>query len=128
MVAAIGASSAAYGGSVATTPTAGLEAQLARYQKELSDCVNCDSAKTPEGKEQIQTISNKISAVRARIDEIDTAKPAVQPTASSRGTAIHAGTAKEPVLPDVENKTNAAPTAAPRAADSAVGSIVNVFA
>jgi len=63
------------------TPTAGLESQLARYQKELSNCVNCDTANTRAGRETIQTLSNRISQIKARIEAIDAAKPSTQPTA-----------------------------------------------
>jgi hypothetical protein len=81
MVNAIGSStlsgSANFGNS-----TAGLEAQLDRYQKELSSCVNCSStSNTPEGREKIQSISNKISTLHARIAEITTEKSNTQQAA-----------------------------------------------
>ncbi|MFZ6691272.1 hypothetical protein [Undibacterium sp. SXout20W] len=44
-----------------------LQAQLAQYQRQLSDCVNCSSANTPEGKQQISEISSKISAIKQTI-------------------------------------------------------------
>lgn len=47
---------------------AGLEVQLARLQSELSDCVNCASANTAEGKAKIQELSNQINSIRARIE------------------------------------------------------------
>ena len=126
MVAAIGASpaaaSAAYSSGVARIPAAGLEAQLVRYQKELADCVNCDSAKTPEGKAQIETISNKISEVRARIDEIDIPQPA------AASTSIDAGSGAAPASSNPENKPDIKSPSAPRQTDSTVGSIVNLFA
>jgi hypothetical protein len=46
-----------------------LQAQLQQFQQQLSDTVNCSSAKTPEGKAQIQAISTKISQVKAHIDQ-----------------------------------------------------------
>ncbi|MBZ0091413.1 MAG: hypothetical protein K8F27_04220, partial [Sulfuricellaceae bacterium] len=64
MVQAIG-SSAASGAVGSGASSAGLDAQLARYQKELSDCVNCSSAKTPEGKRAIQAAADKVSVVKA---------------------------------------------------------------
>ena len=54
----------------AAVSAAGLEAQLARLQKELSECVNCASANTTEGKAKIQAISDKISVVNARLDAV----------------------------------------------------------
>lgn len=71
MVASLGGASAP--GAIANEvlpggAVAGLEAQLARYQKELSNCVNCASAKTPEGKEEIQRLSNEVDKLKARIE------------------------------------------------------------
>jgi hypothetical protein len=36
-----------YGGGPSATS---LQAQLQRHEKQLSECVNCESAKTPQGK------------------------------------------------------------------------------
>lgn len=65
---------------------AGLEAQLERYRKELSNCVNCSSSKTPEGKEKIQSISGKISTLQSRIEEITRTKAATESTELNPGT------------------------------------------
>ncbi|MES2102968.1 MAG: FlxA-like family protein [Pseudomonadota bacterium] len=59
----------------AGSANAALQAQLERYQKELSDCVNCASAKTPEGKTQIDDISSKISELKSRIEKVGDARP-----------------------------------------------------
>lgn len=73
MSAAIGPS--AVSGDAASWPSrAALDAEIARYQKELSDCVNCPSSKTPQGKAHVQAISNQISADRQRIQQIDAAE------------------------------------------------------
>lgn len=45
------------------TPAAG-QAQLERLQHQLSDNVNCASAKTPEGKATIAAIQDKIAALK----------------------------------------------------------------
>ncbi len=79
MVAAIG-SAGLSSASFASSPTAGLEAQITRYQKQLADCVNCDSAKTAQGKENIQELSNKISAAKAKIEEINVSSPVRHPS------------------------------------------------
>lgn len=70
--------------STSTSPasTAGLQYQLSRYQQQLSECVNCASAKTAQGKATIEAISGKISSIRLRIDEVGSSKP-VQPAASA---------------------------------------------
>lgn len=49
------------------TSSVGLRAKLDRYEKQLSDCVNCASAKTPEGKADIAAISAKIDEVKRAI-------------------------------------------------------------
>ncbi|MEB0136213.1 hypothetical protein QN362_12800 [Actimicrobium sp. CCC2.4] len=69
---------------------AGLEYQLSRYQKQLSECVNCASAKTPQGKADIEAISGKISSLRLRIDEVASGSAARQP-ASANAAAAPAG-------------------------------------
>ena len=56
--------------SAVAPPVAGLEAKLTRLQKELSDCVNCASAKSVEGKRKIQEVSDKIGSVKLRLDKI----------------------------------------------------------
>ncbi len=73
MVQAIGSSAtvSAINPSNAGFALASLQAQLARYQQQLSDCVNCASSKTLEGKEQIQSVSAKIRQVSARIDQVN---------------------------------------------------------
>lgn len=80
MVAAIGSPQTADITYAAGTSTAGIEAQLARYQKELSDCINCASAKTPEGKAAIEAATNKIRLAEARIESIHVARQASLPT------------------------------------------------
>jgi hypothetical protein len=107
MVQAIGSSTSA-GAAVSSPPIGGLDAQLARYQKELSECVNCESAKTPEGKKTIQAVSDKISVVKARLEEVVTGK--------SNSQSVK----QEP--------SSAKATAAPSSAKAAVGSAVDVFA
>jgi hypothetical protein len=51
-----------------------LHAEVARYQRQLSDSVNCASAKTLEGKAHIQELSSKISAAQQRIKQIEAEK------------------------------------------------------
>jgi len=56
-------------GSVGTGQTAYNAAsgpELAQLQKELSDCVNCDSAKTSQGQTQIAQLSARIAALQQR--------------------------------------------------------------
>jgi len=68
------AAASAYGGG--RLSPASLQAQLQRFEQQLSDCVNCASAKTPRGKADIQAIAVRISQVRERIAEADGARAA----------------------------------------------------
>ncbi|MBC7452717.1 MAG: FlxA-like family protein [Massilia sp.] len=68
------ATASAYGG-VKPSP-ANLQAQLQRYEQQLSDCVNCASAKTPQGKSNIQSIAARISQIRQSIVQIDSGQSA----------------------------------------------------
>lgn len=54
---------------------ASLQAQLAQYQHQLSDCVNCASSQTAAGKEQIQEISGKISAIQHSLQQASQNQP-----------------------------------------------------
>lgn len=49
-----------------------LESQLARLRKELSDCVNCPSSKTQEGKTKIQALAGRIGQIESRLNEVKT--------------------------------------------------------
>ena len=44
--------------------SAGQAGELAKLEKELSACINCDSAKTREGQAKIEAISQRISRLR----------------------------------------------------------------
>jgi len=67
----------AVSGNVAgNTSRVSLDAEVARYRKELANCVNCPTSSTPEGKANIQEISNKISVDQARIKQIEAGKAA----------------------------------------------------
>ena len=65
---------AAYGGGKPSA--ASLQAQLQRYEQQLSDCVNCSSAKTARGKSDIEAIAARISQVKLRIADSATGQPA----------------------------------------------------
>lgn len=68
MVAAIGASTG-FSTQISGPSTGGMRAELARYEKALSECVNCASAKTPEGQQEIQRLTSEISRLKARIED-----------------------------------------------------------
>jgi hypothetical protein len=80
-----------------------LRARLDRYQKQLSDCVNCSSAATPQGKADI-------AAIRARIDEV---KQAIAQTSDAHPGSAPVGNGK---------------TASPSSTSSPLGSLIDTFA
>ncbi|HJV90211.1 MAG TPA: hypothetical protein VJ623_07905 [Holophagaceae bacterium] len=47
-----------------------LQAQLAKTEGQLQDCVTCDSARTPQGQAKIQTLSLKVQSLKARLEEV----------------------------------------------------------
>ena len=65
-----------------------LDAEIARCKKQLSDSVNCASAKTLEGKAHIQELSNKISAAQQQVKQIAVEKPAANDATASTTIAI----------------------------------------
>jgi len=104
--------------------SAALEAQLERYQKELSDCLNCSSAKTSEGKRRIADISGKISDLKYRIQ-----KPG---EAESGNTIDHAagnavsGTDADKTVPPDQNTANGG--ARPGSASLSLGGLLDLYA
>lgn len=79
MPSAITAASSLHGAptySGARPSPAALQARLERFQQQLSDCVNCASANTPQGKADISAIASRISQVQKSIAEIDGGKDA----------------------------------------------------
>jgi hypothetical protein len=128
MVSAVGSSTASSAAHTAGASTAGIEAQIVRYKKELSDCVNCASSKTPEGKAAIQAITIKISSAHARIEKINADKPASQPAASSTATANKTPANTYAAASSGESKASVESASAPTSSSSTTGSLVDVFA
>ena len=122
MVSAIGSSSASDAAFTIGTSAAGIEAQLTRYKKELSDCVNCASAETTAGKAAIEAIANKISSAEARIDKLSASKLNNPPEASK---AVDDSKA---VALETNLSSLAEPLSLYRWADSAAGSRIDIFA
>ena len=79
MLQPVGAVSPAAAYSGGAPAFASLQAQLQRYEQQLSECVNCASAKTPKGKADIDAISARIGQVKARMAQADDVQPAPTP-------------------------------------------------
>jgi hypothetical protein len=114
MAVAIGSNAAA--GTTGYMSRVAPQAEVARYQKQLSDCVNCSSSKTLEGKAHIQELSSKISVDQQRIKQVESMDAAANDSAASSSTTTVAG--------DSYSNTGAAVPAL----NQAQGDLVNVFA
>lgn len=84
MVQAIGRSTPSGAGEPAL---ASLEAQRARYTKQLSECVNCDLAKTAQGKADIEAIAARIGQIDTRIAKVWEAPARGEPAHDGNGNA-----------------------------------------
>ena len=117
---------AATGATPAGNPSsvAALQAQLDRYQKELSDCVNCSSAKTEAGKQNIQDISGKISDLKAKIAQENNPKSADAPTVPTQGIATQIAAQVVTPVADGQNSATGAPR--PSAASLTLGGFLDV--
>lgn len=125
MLGAIG-STTTYSPAGKVTSVADLEAQLARYQKALSDCVGCSSAKTPEGQNAINEISCKICDIKARIEKIMIERSSM--AAPNIRTSAVIPSNSNVLASNSQSNTVVATAPASGSATATVGSILNVFA
>lgn len=77
-----------------------LQGQLSRCETQLSDWVNCASAKTPEGKAKIEEVSNQIALIKQRIAQSQETDPGrradragISPDSAPKATAPLSGSA-----------------------------------
>lgn len=96
---------------------AALLAQLQRLQQQLSDCVNCASAKTPAGKADADALRGRISQVEARIAHSDQ-------VSERRDSLLRAGK----IEPAASVAAASATVSQVRKTSSGPGQIVDVFA
>lgn len=128
MVSAIGSPPSPSTGSTTAASKAGIEAQIARDKKELSNCVNCEPANTKQGQADIQALSNKIAVAEARLENTTTSKQDSQPTESSATTANNTPANSHAVASIAENITSTESATTPKSSDSTTGRLVDVFA
>ena len=107
------ASAAATTGSSVGSGVA-LQAQLDRCTKQLGDWVNCSSGKTPEGKQIIEALQEKISSIKQQIQTTDSAR--------SGGDSSLASGAQS------SNNSVTPPVSLALASIGSVGTILNVVA
>jgi hypothetical protein len=127
MVSAVGSSPASSAVSTAAASTAGIEAQIARDKKELSNCLNCDSAKTKQGQADIQALSNKISIAEARLQQITAANPVNQSAALSPAAASDSVADSNTVASTAESNAGDESATTLHSSDSNTGRYVDVF-
>ena len=89
-----------------------LQAQLTRYQQQLSECTNCASAKTAAGKANIELIAARIGEVKARIENL---APVLAPS-------NNAGVASKNVVDQTASVLGSA------AAGATLGTLLDVYA
>jgi hypothetical protein len=99
-----------------------LQAQLDRCTKQLGDWVNCASGKTPEGKQIIQALQEKISAIKA---QIQTRQTRIEQSASYTKSTV----ATSPGAVSAIGATNGAVPISPGlAAIGSIGTLLNAIA
>lgn len=133
MVSAIGSLPTFSPAATTVASTAGIEAQIARDEKELSNCINCASAETKQGQADIQALTNKINLARARLEQITTANPDEQSIALNATTSSEADVselAANPTgaeVPVARDNISEASTATPNESDKGVGRLVDEY-
>lgn len=127
MVSAVGSSPAFSTLPATGASTAGVEAELVRYKKELSGWVNCASANTTEGKRKIQEIASKISAAEVRIKQTVIEKPSDLPASTRTADAKESSATSSAMVYTAENNNGVPSVAESSESDSALGSLVDIF-
>ncbi len=64
--------------AASSQPPATASADLAKLESQLSDWVHCPSSKTSTGKAKIAEITDKIDAIKAKVEKADVEKIAPQ--------------------------------------------------
>ena len=90
------------------------QAQLDRCTKQLGDWVNCSSGKTPEGKQIIEALQEKISSIKQQIQTTDSAR-------SGGGSSLASGAQSS-------NKSGTPPVSLALASIGSVGTLLNAVA
>lgn len=96
--------------SAAQPGRAALRAEITRYQQQLVECINCPSSKTPQGKANIQKLSDEISADKTTLHQIEN-------DAARTDKAV-------PTPPETDTYTRSAAAAN----DATRGTLVNTYA
>lgn len=102
--------------------TGGLDAQLARYEKQLSECINCASAKTPEGKQAIDDLYGKIHDLKAKMEETRNAHPVLPAVPAERAERSNGATAAPQDVPAILDQPSRRATVY-----DTVGSVIDVY-
>jgi hypothetical protein len=93
-------STTATGGSVGgSAGTGALEAQKKQCERQLSDWVNCASAKTPAGKAKIAEFTARLATINAQIQQAGKAREQAGSAATRPDTAGNASSATTRTVP-----------------------------
>jgi hypothetical protein len=103
--------------------TGGLDAQLARYQKQLAECVNCTSSKTPDGKREIDDLYGKIHSIKAKLEDARGSGPVRQASPAEPVSQAPGATS----TPQATQAEQATPARRASAWDTA-GSVIDTYA
>lgn len=122
MIAATGALTSVPSPAAQGSGIGGLDAQLARYEKQLAECVNCASARTPEGKQAIDDLYGKIHDIKSKIEEARTANPVQPASAAQRSEQGTSANAAQPVGPVAAEQGTR-----PNSRYDIVGSVIDVY-
>lgn len=114
MLSAISGSLPASGTATRQSPAV-LDAQLAKYQRQLADWKNCPSCKTPEGKARIAAIEAQISDVKSRMKTSESPQTGQQD-------------ARRPVTANAALNTNLPTFTSAGSPNGPIGSLVNTYA
>ena len=127
MVSAVGVSPVVSAVSNTSASSSGLEAEVARYKKELADCVSCETADTKQGQADIQELTNKINIVEARLKESATNNPVNQPDKLSQSEDTVSALKLNAVTDADGSQSIEGPVPESDSSDSGPGKYVDVF-
>ena len=126
MLSAIGPSVQSSTSSMAAS-TAAIDAQISRYKKELSNCVNCESADTKQGQADILALTNKIKIAEPQLEKASTARTEQHPPSPILHTSDNDQSNLQPNNSITENQASADSSLALDSSTTIRGQYVDVY-
>ena len=78
-------------GTAPVTPSGDVRTQLATAERQLADCVNCDTARTSSGQARIQNLTSRVQILKSRLEEVEKTARDTQRIPSPWGAGPKAG-------------------------------------